>query len=83
MERSETVMLIHLDEYRKTKATRTAVQDRHREERESINVSAVATASAISCFQRPAELSPELPEDLTSVDLDKVLGRIYALASQF
>lgn len=76
-------MLIYLDEYRKAKATRAAVHDRHGEEREYINVSAVAKYSAIFCFQHPAELSPELPEDLTSVDLDKVLDRIHALALQF
>ena len=76
-------MLIYLDECRKAKATRAAVQDRHGKEQECINVGAVATVSAIFCFQRPAELSPELPEDLTSVDLDKVLDRIHALASQF
>ena len=75
-------MLIYLDEYRKPKATRAAMQDRHGEEGECINVGAVVTVSAIFCFQRPAELSPELPEDLTSVDLDKVLDRIHALASQ-
>lgn len=82
MEGSETVMLIYLDEYRKAKATRAAVQDRHGEERECINMGAVAAMSAIFCFQRPAELSPQLPEDRTSVDLDKVLDRIRALASQ-
>jgi hypothetical protein len=75
-------MLIYLDEYRKAKAKRLAMQDRHGEERECINMGAVAAVSAIFCFQRPAELSPELPEDLTSLDLDKVLHRIHALASQ-
>jgi len=82
MKRSDIVMLIYLDEYRNAKAIRAAVQNRHREERECINMAAVATVSAVFCFQRPAQLSPELPEDLTSVDLDKVLDRIRALASQ-
>lgn len=76
-------MVIYLEEYRKAKATRGAVQDGCREVRECINTSAVATVSAIFCYQHPAELSPALPEDLTSVDLDEVLDRIRALASQF
>jgi hypothetical protein len=77
-------MLIYLDEYRKAKATRaaTAVQDPYEEERAGVDPGAIATVSAIFCFQHPAELSPELPEDLTSVD-QRVLDRIYALASQF
>lgn len=75
-------MLIYLDEYRKAKAARAALHDRHGEERECINLGAVATVSAIFCFQHPAELSPELPEDSTSVDLDRVLDRIHALALQ-
>lgn len=75
-------MLIYLDEYRKAKAARAAVKHR-RAERECIDAGAIATVSAIFCFQRSAELSPDLPEDLTSIDLDRVLDRIHALASQF
>jgi hypothetical protein len=76
-------MLIYLDEYRKMKATRaaSAVQP-YEKERECVDPGVIATVSAVFCFQHPSELSPELPEDLTSVN-DRVLGRIYALASQF
>jgi hypothetical protein len=75
--------LIYLDEYRKMKATRaaSAVQP-YEKERECVDPGAIATVSAVFCFQHPSEFSPELPDDLTSVD-DGVLGRIYALASQF
>lgn len=76
-------MVIYLDEYRKARAIRRAVQDRNGEEPEEwVNTGAVATVSAIF-FQRPAEFSPELPEETTSIELDKVLDRIRALASQF
>lgn len=76
-------MLICLDEYRKMKATRaaTAVQP-YEKERECVDPGAIATISAIFCFQHPSELSPQLPEDLMAVN-DRVLDRIYALASQF
>jgi hypothetical protein len=75
-------MLIYLDEYRKMKATRaaSAVQP-YEKERECVDPGVIATVSAVFCFQHPSELSPEL-QDLISVN-DRVLGRIYALASQF
>lgn len=75
-------MLIYLDEYRKARAKRAALQDRQGEVQEYIDAGAIATVSAIFCFRHPRELSPELPEDLGSVDLDQFLDRIYALASQ-
>ena len=75
-------MVIYLDEYRKAKAIRVAEQERHGEDRECIDTSAIATVAAIFCFQQPCELSPELPEDPASADLDGVLDRIHALASQ-
>jgi hypothetical protein len=76
-------MLIYLDEYRKTKATRAASAGRpYEKERDCVDPRAIATVSAIFCFQHPSELSPELPEDLMSVN-NRVLDRIYALASQF
>jgi hypothetical protein len=76
-------MPIYLDEYRKMKATRaaTAVQP-YEKERECVDPGVIATVSAIFCFKHPSEFSPELPENLTSVN-DGVLDRIYALASQF
>jgi hypothetical protein len=73
MKDSETLMLIYLDEYRKAK--RAAVQDRQ--------AVTIATVSAIFFFQPPCKLGPEVPKDLTSLDFDKSLDRIYALASQF
>jgi hypothetical protein len=76
-------MLIYLDEYRKMKATRvaSAIQP-YEKERECVDPGVIATVSAIFCFQHPSGLSPELPDDVMSVN-DRVLDRIYALASQF
>jgi hypothetical protein len=76
-------MLIYLDEYRKARARCPAVRDRHGEGGDYVNAGAIASVSAMFCFQHPYKLSPELPEDPTSVDLDKVLDRIHALATQF
>ena len=75
-------MVIYLDEYRAAKAMRTTMQDRYERGQACVNAGAVAIFGA-SCFQRPIELRAELPEDLTSADLDEFLGHIYALASQF
>ena len=63
-------MLIYLDEYRKAKALRAAMQDFQREERDCVNAPALATRVV-----RPADGSPSAEPD--------GLDRIYALASRF
>ncbi len=79
----ETAVVIYLDEYRKAKATRTAMRDRHRGDRQCVNAGAIAAVSTVSCFEHPCEPSPPQPEDLVSVDRGKDLDRIQALATQF
>ncbi len=73
-------MLIHLDDYRKAKAASAAVRDRD-EELLCVNWNPAFGVIALSCFQRPQELSPALPEDADAVE-PAFINRVYALASQ-
>jgi hypothetical protein len=36
----------------------------------------------MSCYQNSNELSPQLPEDFSNVNVTDFLDRVYALASQ-
>ena len=36
----------------------------------------------MSCYQTEQELSPQLPEDFSAVDVPAFLDRVYALATQ-
>ena len=76
-------MIIVLDDYRKAKAARRLeTAERYDEELLCVNWNPAVQLVAMSCFQNEQELSPQLPEDLSSIDADIVLDRIYALASQ-
>ena len=76
-------MLIYLDEYRKAKAARTAVQERHREDRQCINASPIPAVTTMICVEHQCEHRPRRPEDLAFVDVGQDLNRIQALATQF
>ncbi len=73
-------MLIHLDDYRKAKAARAAVHVRD-EELLCVNWNPAFGVIALSCFQRPQELSPALPEDADAIE-PAFMDRVHALASQ-
>ncbi len=76
-------MIIVLDDYRKAKAAqRLETAERYDEELLCVNWNPAVQLVAMSCFQNEQELSPQLPEDLSTIDADIVLDRIYALASQ-
>jgi len=73
-------MLIYLDDYRKAKVVKLP-EYRRDEELLCVNWNPAFGVIALSCFQRPQELSPKLPEDLAAVE-PAFINRISALASQ-
>jgi hypothetical protein len=75
-------MLIYLDDYRKAKtAKRIDYNSRYDEELLCVNWNPAVSLVALSCYQTPRELSPELPEDNAMVE-PSFMDRVYALASQ-
>lgn len=79
----ENAMVIYMDEYRNAKAAkRTAELRRYDEELLCVNWNPAIGVIAMSCYQTEQELSPELPEDFSNIDVAAFLDRVYALASQ-
>lgn len=74
-------MLIYLDDYRKAKSAKPAGQGRYDEELLCANWNPAVSLIAMSCYQTPRELSPQLPEDSAKVE-SAFMNRISALASQ-
>lgn len=81
-------MLVYLDNYRKTRIAGAV---------DSINAAGLKngtygddgmngkrTSAVLSAIHLPPQqsLSPDLPDDLSAVDVDALMNRIYALASQ-
>lgn len=75
-------MVIYMDDYRKAQALNVAGHHRYDEELLCANWNPAVRILAMSCYQTTQELSPELPEDFSSIDADAFLGRVYALATQ-
>lgn len=77
-------MVIYLDQYLKAKKTARATVQRRRDEEQPmcVNWSPAGPLSAAFCYRHPHELSPLLPDDLASIDVDAFVDRIYGLASQ-
>ena len=75
-------MVIYLDDYRKVNASRAVAQERRKEERMLVNRGPGIAIAASFSYQRPHEVSSQLPDDLESIDLDAFMERAYALASQ-
>jgi len=78
----DAMTIIHLDQYRKTKATRVSVVDRHPRDQEYVAEEAIASLCATFCVRGPGELSPQLPDEPASDDLDRFLDCVRAIASQ-
>jgi hypothetical protein len=74
-------MLIYLDDYRKPKTAR-AEEYRYDEELLCVNWNPAVRLVALTCYQKPEELSPQLPEDFSTIDASAFMNRVYALASQ-
>jgi len=78
----EASVVIYMNDYRKAQAINVADHHRYDEELLCVNWNPAVRALALSCYQTRQELSPELPDDLSKMDADAFLGRIYALATQ-
>lgn len=76
-------MVIYLEKYRKAKTARTAMQERHREDRAWIKTKVIAIASAMSRSERGCEPGSRRCDDLRHVDLGTDIARIQALVTQF
>jgi len=76
-------MVIFLDHYRKAQATkRVGAANRYDEELLCVNWNPAVSLIALSYFQTEQELSPQLPEDFSTIDAGVFLDRVYALAGQ-
>ena len=73
-------MVIYLDDYRKAQAAKLAVRCRE-EELLCVNWNPAFGAVALSCYQTPQELSPQLPEESAPLE-PAFMRRVSALASQ-
>lgn len=76
-------MVIDFESYRKARAARSldagACEDA---ELLCVNWNPAVRRVALCAFQRPRELSPELPEDFSRIDVPAFMDRVYALATQ-
>ncbi len=79
-------MVISMDKYRKAKAASiaadVAMAGCYDEERLCVNWNSAIGVIAMSFYQNTNELSPQLPEDFSEVDIDALLERVSALATQ-
>lgn len=76
-------MIVYLDQYRKAKALKIAAAQQHYDEgRMCVNWNPAFRTLATFCCPHPHELSPQLPDDITSIDVDAFVNRVYALATQ-
>ena len=75
-------MVIYMDDYRKAQAVNVAGRSRYDEEVMCVNWNPAVVGLASTWYQTSRELSPELPEDLSKIDADSFLTRVYALATQ-
>jgi hypothetical protein len=79
---AENDVVIYMDDYRKAQAMTVASHGRYDEELLCVNWNPAIRVFAMSCYQNTRELCPELPEDLSKIDADGFLDRVYALATQ-
>ncbi len=73
-------MVIYMDDYRKAQAVEPAVGYRE-EELLCVNWNPAFSVIAMSCYQTPQELSPQLPEERAEMK-PGFMNRVSALASQ-
>ena len=75
-------MLIYMDDYRKAQESKVDPLRRYDEELLCVNWNPSVHGMAKSSQQTAAELSPQLPEDFSTIDAQAFLDRVYALATQ-
>lgn len=73
-------MVIYMDDYRKVQAAKLAVRCRE-EELLCVNWNPAFSVVALSCYQTPQELSPQLPDENVGLP-SAFMTRVSALASQ-
>jgi hypothetical protein len=74
-------MVIKLNEYRAARARKLLSQQRE-EELLCVNWNPAFGIVALSVFQTPQELSPQLPDDFHGIDMPAFIERLQSLASQ-
>jgi hypothetical protein len=74
-------MVININDYRKAKAAK-APASRRDEELRCVNWSPAYAVVALTCYQTPQELSPQLPDEFEDIDMTAFMGRLRALSSQ-
>lgn len=75
-------MVIYMEQYRKAKTINGVGMHRHIEEKLCVNGNPAIRVIAMPSNQGLNELSPQLPEDFSTVDIGALYDRVYALASQ-
>lgn len=75
-------MVIYMDQYRKANIINMAGGRRRVVEKLCVNGNAAAGVIAMPREQAFNDLSPQLPEDFSNVDMAALYSRVYALASQ-
>ena len=78
---AEDVMVIKLNDYRKAKAV-TAAATRREGELLCVNWSPAYAVVALTSYQTPQELSPQLPDEFENIDMTAFMSRLRALSSQ-
>lgn len=74
-------MVININDYRKAKAAK-APASRRDGELLCVNWSPAYAVVALTCYQTPQELSPQLPDEFEDIDMTAFMARLRALSSQ-
>jgi hypothetical protein len=74
-------MVINLNDYRAARARKLLAHQRE-EEQLCVNWNPAFGVVALTWFQTPQELSPQLPDDFEGVDMPAFIERLQSLASQ-
>ena len=77
-------MVINMNEFRKAREAKAAKAPVSRRDGEllCVNWSPAYAVVALSCYQTPQELSPQLPDEFEGIDMTAFMGRLRALSSQ-
>jgi hypothetical protein len=78
-------MVININDYRKAKAakaTSTTASARRDGELLCVNWSPAYAVVALTSYQTPQELSPQLPDEFEDIDMTAFMSRLRALSSQ-
>jgi hypothetical protein len=81
----EDAMVININEFRKAKAAKTtssAASAQRDGDLLCVNWSPAYAVVALTCYQTPQEMSPQLPDEFDRIDKTAFMGRLRALSSQ-